>query len=216
MLGNCLLLVVITVMPATRRTMVDELRSTTPYSLSGALQPHLTALTVAALKSHLKYFMLSTTRKKSELVGRLHTHLHADNTTDPQVTETSNSQQGASLRDMPINARTDAEPRQNAPHQADVPALSQQFLDQLTTILQQARYSATHSGTPQPDAIKDDRLSAASLQVRSNHPLPMQVLRTRSSTQVNPPCSSGPPTLLPTPSLPHPTLPPIPTRIQRR
>ena len=181
-------------MPATRCTTVDEPRSTTPYSLLDALQPQLTALTVAALKLHLKHFKLSTTGKKSKRVGRLHAHLHADNTTDLQASDTSNSQQDASPQDTPVNARTDAEPRQNAPHQADVPVLPQQFLDQLTTILQQARNSATHSGTPQPDAIEDDHLSAASLQVRSNHPLSMQVLPTRSSTQVNSPCSLGVPT----------------------
>ena len=203
-------------MPATRRTTVDEPSSTAPYSLSGASKPQLTALTVAALKSHLKHFKLPTTGKKSELVDRLHSHLHADNTTHPQVTDTSNSQQDAPSQDAPVNTRTDAESRQNAPHQADVPALPQQFLDQLTTILQQARNSATHSGSPQPDAIEDDRLSAASLQVQSNPPLPTQVLPTRSSTQVNPPCSSSVPTLLPTPSLPQPTLPPIPARIQER
>ena len=152
----------------------------------------------------------------------MHSHLHADSTIDPQVTDTSNSQQDAPPQDVPVNARTDAEPRQNAPYQADgnVSALPQQFLDQLTTILQQAKNStgggATYSETPQPDAIEDDRLSAASMQVQSNPPLSTRVLPTRSSTQVNPPCSSGITTSIPTPSLPQPTLPPIPARIQEK
>ena len=67
-------------MPATRRATVDEPSSAAPYSLSGASKSHLTALTVAALKSHLKHFKLSTIGKKSELVDRLHSRLHADST----------------------------------------------------------------------------------------------------------------------------------------
>ena len=214
--------VVITAMPATRRNSASEPRSAAPYSLSGASRPQLTALTVAALKSHLKHFKLLTTGKKSELVDRLHSHLHADSTTDPQVTHISNSQQNVPPQDIHVNAYTDAEPRQNTPHQAagNVPTLPQQFLDQLTTILQQAtnstRGGTIHSATQQPEAIEDDRLSAASLQVTSNPPLPTQVLPTCSSMQVNPPCSSGVTTLLPTPSLPQPTLPPIPARIQEK
>ena len=123
--------VVITAMPATRRNSAREPRSAAPYSLSGASRPQLTALTVAALKSHLKHFKLLTTGKKSELVDRLHSHLHADSTTDPQVTHTSNSQQNVPPQDVPVNAYTDAEPRQNTPHQAagNVPTLPQQFLD---------------------------------------------------------------------------------------
>ena len=158
-------------MPATRRNSASKPCSAAPYSLLGASRPQLTALTVAALKSHLKHFKLLTTRKKSELVDRLHSHLHADSTTNPQVTDISNSQQNVPPQDGPVNAQTDAEPRQNTPHQADgnVPTLPQQFLDQLTTILQQAtnstRGGAIHSATQQPEAIEDDRLSAASLQV---------------------------------------------------
>ena len=244
MLYICQLFVVITTMPATRRTITrrttgGEPSSAAPYSLSGASKPQLTALTVAALKSHLKHFKLSTTGKKSVLVDRLLSHLHANSTTASQATVTSNLQQDASHQDGPVNTQVDtepqqnaphhadgdAEPRQNAPHQADgnvpallnVPALPQQLVDQLTTILQQASNStgggAAHSGTPQPDAIEDDRLSAASLPVQSNPPLPTTLLPANSSTQVNPPRVS---TLLPTPSLLHSTLPPIPTRIQEK
>ena len=218
--------VVITAMPATRRNSASEPRSAAPYSLLGASRPQLTALTVAALKSHLKHFKLLTTGKKSELVDRLHSHLHADSTNDPQVTHNSNSQQNVPPQDVPVNAYTDAEPHQNVPtlsqqfHDGNVPTLPQQFLDQLTTILQQAtnstRGGAIHSAAQQPEAIEDDRLSAASLQVTSNPPLPTQVLTTCPSTQVNPPCSSGVTTLLPTPSLPQPTLPPIPARIKEK
>ena len=136
-------------MPATRRNSASESRSAAPYSFLGvsrlqltaltvaALKSHLkhfkllTALTVAALKSHLKHFKLLTIGKKSELVDRLHSHLHADSTTDPQVTHIINSQQNVPPQDGPVNAHTDAEPRQNTPHQADgnVPTLPQQFLD---------------------------------------------------------------------------------------
>ena len=235
MLFICQLFVVITAMPATCCTT----GSAAPYSLLGASKPQLTALTVAALKSHLKHFKLSTTGKKSVLVDRLLSHLHANSTTASQATVTSNLQQDASHQDGPVNTQVDTEPQQNAPHHADgdaepwqnaphqadgnvpallnVPALPQQLVDQLTTILQQASNStgggAAHSGTPQPDAIEDDRLSAASLPVQSNPPLPTTLLPTSSSTQVNPPRVS---TLLPTPSLLHSTLPPIPTRIQEK
>ena len=214
--------IVITAIPATRCNPASEPCSAAPYSLSGASRPQLTALTVAALKLHLKHFKLLTTGEKSKLVDRLHSHPHADSTTDLQVTDISNSQQNVLPQDGPANAQTDAEPRQNTPHQADgnVPTLPQQFLDQLTTIIQQAtnstRGGAVHSGTQQPEAIEDDRLSAASLQVTSNPPLPTRVLTTCSSTLVNPPCSYGVTTLLPTPSLPQPTLPPIPARIQEK
>ena len=211
------------------------------YSLLGALKPQLTAMTVVALKLHLKHFKLSTTGKKSVLVDWLLSHLHANSTTALQATVTSNSQQNASRnsqqnasrQDRPFNTRVDAEPlqnapphrdgdtdpQQNAPHHADgdVPALPEQLLDQLTTILQQATNStgggATHSGTPQPDATEDDCLSDASLQVQSNPPLPTTVLPTSSSTQVNP---AGVSTLLPIPSLLQSTLPPIPARIQEK
>ena len=45
-------------MPATRRTTVNEPSSAAPYSLAGASKPHLTAMTVAALKSHPVCVML--------------------------------------------------------------------------------------------------------------------------------------------------------------
>ena len=111
-----------------------------PYSLSSALKPQLTALTVAALKSHLKHFKLSSAGKKSELVNRLHSYMHADSITDSQVTDINRSQLDAPPQDGPVNARTDAEPQQIAQHQIDdnVQIPPQQLLDQLTTILQQA------------------------------------------------------------------------------
>ena len=83
-------------MPAACRTTVAEPRSTAPYSVS---ELQLTAMTVAALKLYLKHFKLSTTRKKSKLVGCLHSHLHA-----PQITDTSNLQPDASPQDAPVNA----------------------------------------------------------------------------------------------------------------
>ena len=132
--------VVLTAMPATRRSSDNEPSSAAPYSLSGASKPQLTALTVAALKSHLKHFKLSPAGKKSELVDRLHSYLHADSITDSQVTD---SQLDAPPQDGPVNARTDSEPQQIAQHQIvdNVQIPPQQLLDQLTTILQQARNS---------------------------------------------------------------------------
>ena len=70
--------------------------------------------------------------------------------------------------------------------------------------------------TSQPDTLEDNCFSAASVQVRSIPPLSTQVLPTCPSTQVNPLGSSGVTTLLQTSSLPQPTLPPIPTSIQKK
>jgi len=202
-------------MPATRRNSTTEPSSTIPYSLSGAPKSQLTALTVAALKSHLKHFKLPVAGRKSELVDRLHSRLLADNPTDTQYSDTSNSQQGALPEDTPTDARTDAEPQRNAPDD-NVPTLPQQLFDQLSTFLQPARNNAsgdaTCLATPQPNAREDDRLSAASVQVRPNPPLPMQVLPIRPAIQDGDP--SGVLTL--TPSLLQPTLPAIPAKIQER
>ena len=98
-------------MPATRRNSASEPGSTAPYSLLGALRPQLIILTAAALRSHLKHFKLPTTGKKSELVDCLHSRLHADSTTDPQVTDISNSQQNVPPQDGHVNVQTDPEPR---------------------------------------------------------------------------------------------------------
>ena len=59
--------VVITAMPATCCNSASEPRSAAPYSLSGASRPQLTALTVAALKSHLKHFKLLTSNHRKEI-----------------------------------------------------------------------------------------------------------------------------------------------------
>jgi len=73
-------------------------------------------------------------------------------------------------------------------------------------LLQQARNNAsgdaTRLATPQPDAREDDRLLAASVQVRPNPPLPTQVLPIRLAIQDGDP--HGVLTL--TPSLLQPTL----------
>ena len=63
----------------------------------------------------------------------------------------------------------------------------------------------------QSDAIKDDCLSAASLPVQTNS---LPVVQARAPVQVNPPYS--PTTTVVQFSLPQPTLPPIPSRIQER
>ena len=116
----CQLFLVITAMPATRCTTICcTTGSVAPYSLSGASKPQLTALTVAALKSHLKHFKLSTTGKKSVLVDRLLSHLHANSTTALQATVTSNLQQDASRQDGPTNTQVDSKLQQNAPHHTD-------------------------------------------------------------------------------------------------
>ena len=64
----------IIVMPATRRKSQD-LPVTEPYTLVGAPKPQLAALTVNALRSHLKHYHLATTGNKAALVDRLHNHL---------------------------------------------------------------------------------------------------------------------------------------------
>jgi len=100
--------VVISAMPETRRNSTIERSSSIPFSLLGASKSQLSALTVAALKSHLKHFKLSVAGRKSELVDRLHSRLLADNPADMQYSDTSNSQQGALPEDTPTDARTDA------------------------------------------------------------------------------------------------------------
>jgi len=82
-------------MPATRRSATKECPATL-YSLSGASKPQLAALTVAALKSHLKHFKLPITGKKSVLVDRLHSHSHSsqENVSDDSLDSSmGNSQQ---------------------------------------------------------------------------------------------------------------------------
>ena len=82
-------------MLATRYSTSDQSRSTAPYRLAGASKPRLAAFTVAALKSPLKRFKLSTTGIKAGLVDPLHSHLHSLEETginNLQVSDTSDSQ----------------------------------------------------------------------------------------------------------------------------
>jgi len=85
-------------MPATCNGTSDQSRSTAPYSLAGASKPQLAAFAVAALKSHLKHFKLSTTGMKAALVDCLHSQLHSmeeTGTNNSHVPETSDSQSHA-------------------------------------------------------------------------------------------------------------------------
>ena len=90
-----------TAMPATRNGTSDQSHSTAPNSLAGASKLQLGAFTVAALKSHLKHFKLSTTEIKVALLDRLHSHLCSMEETginNPHVADTSDSQTYAPLQ----------------------------------------------------------------------------------------------------------------------
>ena len=201
-------------MPATRRTASEETRPTSPYNLDGTSKAQLSALTIAALKSHLKHFKLQTAGNKAALVDRLHSHLQADATNGTQG-DATNNQQTATTRN----------PQQGPPLQQEngTPMLPQQILNQLTTILQQAQNpQPTSAGdmnatTTILDTTEDDRLSAASVPVQPNNLASSQAAATRTLVQpVNPSTLTTVLPSSPTPSLPQPALPPTPARIQEK
>jgi len=203
-------------MPATHRTATEVSRHAAPYSLPGASRPQLAGMTVTALMSHLKHYKLPITGKKSILVDHLHSHLHSSwaiISVDMLDSDTSNSQQHAQVVNMSCNASS----QQSSPLQMgdNSPALPQQLLNQLTVILQQAQSPTTtgvaHATPMQLDTVEDDRLSAASLPVQSN---PLPALQAPAPVQVNLPHPSTTTAVLS--SLPQPTLPPIPSKIQER
>jgi len=85
-------------MAATCHTASTEPYSVPPYILSGASESQLNALTVAALKSHLKHFKLSVTGPKSALVNRLHLHLQSLPDEGVVDTHTSDLQQSVTAQ----------------------------------------------------------------------------------------------------------------------
>jgi len=175
-------------MPATRRSAPEETRPTAPYSLTGASKPLLNALTVGALKSHLKHFHLPTTGNKTALVDRLHTHLQSlgnltnqsqqnitSNGTSNAPGDGSNSSRRSGEINPPVNT-TNNPPRDGSrsttsPHSEDAARLPRELLDQLSSILQ-----ARNPHPPPPPlggdtsaelaAGDDDRLSEASAPVQ--------------------------------------------------
>ena len=149
-------------MPATRCTTSEETRQFLPYSLDGASKAQLTALTVAALKSHLKYFKLQTAGNKAALVDRLHSHLQADAANAPQAAVTNGTQGDATNNQQTATTRN---PQQGPPSQQEngTPVLPQQILNQLTTILQQAE-------NPRPTSAGDTNATTTILDTTACQP----------------------------------------------
>jgi len=88
-------------------------------------------------------------------------------------------------------------------------ALPQQFLNQLSNILQQATSSSvTRSQAEDPDTTEDDHLSAASQPVQSTLPVVQPPIG--RTPQVNPVSSQSAPLLF------QPTQPPIPTKTKEK
>jgi len=79
-------------MSATRRIASDKTCHTAPYNLTGTSKAQITALTVAALKSHLKHFKLPTTGNTSALINCLFSHLQSSQTDTSQGDVTNHSQ----------------------------------------------------------------------------------------------------------------------------
>ena len=87
-----------------------------PYILSGTSESQLNALTVAALKSHLKHFKLSVTGPKSALVNHLHLHLPSSLVEGVVDTQASDLQQSVTAQAGYANsAGTDANSLAAAP-----------------------------------------------------------------------------------------------------
>ena len=225
-------------MPATRRSAQDA-PVTEPYTLVGASKPQLAALTVAALKSHLKHYHLPTTGNKAALVDRLHYHL-CSLQDSPAVTSTQSANPGTPLTpsQSTIAAGTQST---NSQSQNPVtpsttsgnPTLPQHLIEQLATYFQQCRNPPEGNQPNSSASTEEDNLSVASGPTYTNNTLlPTQTVTSTSlrpiaspivsSSIVTPPVSSS--TWLPAatvqPPLPHagyparPHLPAIPTRIK--
>ena len=210
-------------MPATRRESQDS-PVTEPYTLVGAPKPQLAALTVNALKSHLKHYRLATTGNKAALVDRLYNHLRslqpgnadpvsaagsqANNLgtqtanyvgaqSTPSITQVTNSNaQSANAITQSLNSGT--------------LALPQQLVEQLANYLQQ--HQTTTRGN-QGSTVEDDNLSVASGPTHTNIVASTQMAT--STTSVTPVTSAPSATLartsLPTVTPTGPTLPsPVP------
>ena len=210
-------------MPATRRSAPEETRPTAPYSLTGASKPLLNALTVGALKSHLKHFHLPTTGNKASLVNRLHTHLQSlGNPTNQSQENATNSTSNApgdgsntSRRSGEINPSDNT--TNNTPRDGSRSTTSPHSEDAARLPRAPAIYYSPNKEPPPPPprgdtsaelaAGDDDRLSEASAPVQRT----TEQASTTSTSQTNP--TIMPPGQSAT-SLPKPALPSIPSRIK--
>ena len=162
----------IIVMPATRRKSQD-LPVTEPYTLVGAPKPQLAALTVNALRSHLKHYHLATTGNKAALVDCLHNYLSslqpgntnpasaAGSQTTTSVANTNSSVGSQSTTSVTHTTNSNAQPANSITQSTHSGALAlpQQLVEQLATYLQQ--HQTTTAGN-QGNTVDDDNLSVAS------------------------------------------------------
>ena len=158
-------------MPVTRRESQD-LPLTEPYTLVGAPKPQLAALTVNALRSHLKHYHLATTGNKAALVDRLHIHLSslqpgntnpasaAGSQTTTTVANTNSSVGSQSTTSVTHTTNSNAQPANSTTQSTHSGALAlpQQLVEQLATYLQQ--HQTTTAGN-QGNTVDDDNLSVA-------------------------------------------------------
>ena len=165
-------------MPATRRKSQD-LPVAEPYTLVGAPKPQLAALTVNALRSHLKHYHLATTGNEAALVDHLHNHLSslqpgntnpasaAGSQTTTSVANTNGSvgSQSTTSVTQPANSTT------QSTHSGAL-ALPQQLVEQLATYLQQHQ---TTTARNQGNTVDDDNLSVASGPTHTTMVAPIQM-----------------------------------------
>ena len=151
--------------------------------------------------------------------SQTHAVSQGNGTSSSHVGDTSNSEQngpaqgrgtsGLSTSDTSSSHRNPASNPQTTVTLTPVSSqntIPQQFLNQLSNILQQA--TSTPTQIEDTDTMEDDRLSAASHPVQSSPPV-VQPPMVRTS-QVNPVSSQS------TPLLVQPTLPPIPAKIKEK
>ena len=199
-------------MPATRHESQD-LPVTEPYTLVGAPKPQLAALTVNALRSHLKHYHLATTGNKAALVDRLHNHLSSlqpgntnpasaagsQTTTSVANTNGSAGSQSTTSVTQPANSTT------QSTHSGAL-ALPQQLVEQLATYLQQHQ---TTTARNQGNTVDDDNLSVASGPTHTTMVAPIQMATSTTAVASATLASSATfaRTSLPTITLALPTLP---------
>ena len=172
-------------MPATRRESQD-LPVIEPYILVGAPKPQLAALTVNALRSHLKHYHLATTGNKAALVDRLHNHLSsfqpgntnpasaAGSQTTTSVANTNSSVGSQSTTSVTHTTNSNAQPANSTTQSTHSGALAlpQQLVEQLATYLQQ--HQTTTAGN-QGNTVDDDNLSVASGPTHTTMVAPIQM-----------------------------------------